>query len=651
MKRLLVLAATGVLAGSAFSSPTAHGGTYRGPGGTIPPAAGGSAGTPSPSTADPTGDVTSWAQWWSFNRDGYLNLKSAVQRGDPVTTGKDYYLGRGQQDGVDSRLRPSRIALEQKVVPALIAAVRNESSVDIQGAALIALAKIGVEPAQGEGATATTLVEVIGPFLADANQELAESAALALGILADERSVFVLADLLADSVAGRRARRANQVDLRTRAFAAFGLGLVGSRTQKEDVRRFCVSRLAAALELGGSASHDLPVACAISLGLVPLSVAPEQPADDVERPASSSRQAQLAFVLAAFEDREQHGFLVRSHLALAAARLSGGLAPPWKERVAGALIQSLSLSAKPERELQQACALALGLVGDDDADEIDARIRARLIQLLDEGDQLARYQALVSLAYVAARPGEGQEPGSAVGSVRKLLFARVNRGTSISRPWAGLALAILEQRRRANGAGTSPDTRTALGRALENARSPDERGGLCTALGILGDPGASPALRALLSTSDDDRVRGFAAVGLGLMGAEAAREDLRAIVKSARFRPVLLKECAIALALLGDKQLVPELIGMLRQAGSLSSQVAIASALGFIGDARSVEPLIDLLEDEGSTDLARAFAAVALGITCERSALPWNHVLAADVAYGASTQTMIGFGRGVLEIL
>jgi HEAT repeat protein len=276
MKRLLVVAATGVLAGSALCSPTTapHGGTYRGPGGTIPPASGGPGGTPSPSTADPTGDVASWAQWWSFNRDGYFNLRSAVQRGETVTGGLDFDLGRGQRERADTHLRPTLLDLQQRVVPALIAALGSETSVDIQGAALIALAKIGVEPEPVEGANGSAVVDAIRPFLADANQELAESAALALGILADERSVFVLADLLSDTAAGRRARGANQVDLRTRAFAAFGLGLVGSRTQKEDVRRFYVSRLSAALVLDETASRDLAVACAICLGLVPLVIAP-----------------------------------------------------------------------------------------------------------------------------------------------------------------------------------------------------------------------------------------------------------------------------------------------------------------------------------------------------------------------------------------
>ena len=298
-------------------------------------------------------------------------------------------------------------------MPALIHALRTERSVDIQSSSLIALAKIGIEPKSASPADGSALVEVIRPFLANANQEVAESAALALGILGDERSVFVLADLVADNASGRRARGSKQVDLRTRSFAAFGLGLVGSRTQREDVRRFCVSRLVSALDSDDTASRDLSVACAMSIGLIPLAIAAEE-TDDVERPASTSRQAQVAYLLKAFEDRRKHRFLVRAHLAVAAARLNAGLGNVWKTRVADALIDSISASAKPERELQQACALALGLLGDDDADDVDERIRARLVKLIDEADVLARYHALVSLAYIAARPGDGADPGSAV---------------------------------------------------------------------------------------------------------------------------------------------------------------------------------------------------------------------------------------------
>ena len=109
---------------------------------------------------------------------------------------------------------------------------------------------------------------------------------------------------------------------------------------------------------------------------------------------------------------------------------------------------------------------------------------------------------------------------------------------------------------------------------------------------------------------------------------------------------------AIGLGLLGDKQLVPDLIDMLAEARGLSSQAAISSALGFIGDARSIGPLIDMLNDSEKTDLARAFAAVALGIVADKEELPWNSKISVNSNYRANTQTLTDqAGTGILDIL
>ena len=84
------------------------------------------------------------------------------------------------------------------------------------------------------------------------------------------------------------------------------------------------------------------------------------------------------------------------------------------------------------------------------------------------------------------------------------------------------------------------------------------------------------------------------------------------------------------------------------------TRAAIASALGLIGDRRSIEPLLAMLSDrEHCTDLARAFAAVALGMCCDKELLPWNAKLAADSNYRASTATLYSpdTGTGILDIL
>ena len=113
---------------------------------------------------------------------------------------------------------------------------------------------------------------------------------------------------------------------------------------------------------------------------------------------------------------------------------------------------------------------------------------------------------------------------------------------------------------------------------------------------------------------------------------------------------------AIGLGLLGDKSAVGLLLTMLEDAKGLSSQAAIASALGTIGDVSAVDGLVKMLAgatEKKMTDTARGFAAVALGITCDKEDFPWNTKIAVNANYRANIQTMTDAetGNGILDIL
>ena len=120
MKKTLL--ASALVTGGLLAFPSvsdAHGGNYRGPGDTVPPAGGGSGGGgagPAPGPAGPAGpspttpsapgpvgpgatpgatntqivtggggqvgpDLTLWSFWWEFNKEPYLNLKSHIHGG------------------------------------------------------------------------------------------------------------------------------------------------------------------------------------------------------------------------------------------------------------------------------------------------------------------------------------------------------------------------------------------------------------------------------------------------------------------------------------------------------------------------------------------------------------------------------------------
>src|SRR5205814_1461404 len=99
----------------------------------------------------------------------------------------------------------------------------------------------GVGPSTGPGAGATDLTTwefegFLAKCLADPNQEIHETAALAIGILGNDSGAKLLASLLQDDPKGRALVGHKDVDYRTRAFAAYGLGLIGSSTASAGVR-------------------------------------------------------------------------------------------------------------------------------------------------------------------------------------------------------------------------------------------------------------------------------------------------------------------------------------------------------------------------------------------------------------------------------
>lgn len=650
----LALAALGLamLCGQGAHS---HGGVYRGPGSTVPPGGAPTSpgvGGPGSAASSPTGDMTSWTTWWSFRRDPYLELRRAIHATGASTPGGAFPLGRGEASQRTVSLRPDAAFLRQRVVPGLIAALEEHRNKDIRTACMVALAKIG-DDGRGEVRFADLFLARLG----DPNQEVAETAALALGILAEERAAMQLVHLLRSDATGRRLAGEREVPDRTRAFAAYGLGLVGFRSEREDVRRFAVTNLADALVRERFAAHDVPVACLTALGLIPLD-ARELPVEaGAWSSPSASLGAQVRFLLEVLADRERSP-RVRAHVptalsSLLEGRTAGREGERLKGEVVAALVGLLTPGSREWKEVRQGCVIALGLLGDCDADGVDVLVRETLEREVQRGELLARFLAVIALGEISGRSGTGAEPDVALAGIRKQLLTRLARGTSMSRPWAAFALALGERRRLELGGLPAPAVARALRSGLDQAASPDERGAMCLALGLLRDPEAIPAVQRTFEKLSADLPKGYAAVALGMLRAVEAAPLLRDVVRRSRFRPLLLRESAVALALIGDKQAVPLLIGELAGAGSLSSQAALASALGTIGDARAAEPLLEFLEDGSKTERARAFAAVALGIVGDKEPLPWNSKIARSVNWMAAPATMTDplAGTGVLDLL
>ena len=630
-----------------------HGASYQGPG------AGGATSGPATGTGAPTTGQGSWSDWWELNRGSFLDLKRHLYSAAVATGSEEFFLGHGVRAGLPATLRPTQAQIEQIVVPALLRALEREESVDIVTGALMALAKIG---GNREEAGRGDLARILAEHLDDGSQEVRETAALALGALGDAAARAALTSLLRDDSSGRSLVGKTRVEDRTRAFAAFGLGLYGRRCTNPVLRAEVARELAAVLKRGPRATPDLEVACVTALGLVghlpQVLHRPHDTGDTDAQPAVAAAptastvevERRVVLLLGILDDGHRHKF-VRAHVPAALARLHEELQPDaraLRELIRARLLARIELRTKDERVVVQGALLALGEIGSAD----DAEIRAALFAVHANAAGTGERQfALVALARAG---GRGVGAGAAEGSreVTKLLVKSLGNGPQARRAWAALALGVQAHRMRSSGRAPSTAAVQALRATLAKATEPELVAAAAVGLGLTGDSESAKLLLKKLEQVSVDSARGSICEGLGLLGAREAIETLQGVVADSEFRPFLLARASVALALLGGADAVPLLIEMLGSARSLAGQAGIAAALGTIGDVRSLPPLAAFLGDARKTTTARAFAAVALGVASDTAPLPWNEPLRVGVQYRAATVTLIGgTGRGVLEIL
>jgi HEAT repeat protein len=677
-----------------------HGGTYRGPGDTVPPGGGGGGGGGGPSTPGPSGpsapgpsgpstpgpagpaapgssggpsgpstptgqagtDLTLWQFWWGFNKDPYLNLKSKIHSDATATGTDDFFLGHGQKNQAKDSMAPSEETIRGTIVPALIEALQTERHNDIVTGAMMALAKIGDE--QSEDGT-SKFEQVILPFLADGSQEIAETAAVALGVLGNPKSIDTLEHLLLDDAEGRKLVGSEAgVNYRTRAFSAFGLGQIGYYDENPEDRQRIVEILWKVAEMPRQSTRDLKVAAIISMGLVPLDPAPAD-AEPVEEKRGkavavlpTNRQEQIQYLLQFFldENNKDRGYLVRAHAPRAIVKLMEDLDSDVYEALKADVVKAfgpyVKKQGKGEKELRQSASLAFGQLGDLDGSDADVKIREGLMDASNDTELQVKNFSVIALGQVGGHPGTGDDPVAGEKDVRDFLLKTLSRGKTQQKPWAGLAVGVMERGLLDKNRQQSAGALTALRDSLAKSKAPREVGAFAIGLGIAGDQEASGVLLDKLENMSDDETRGYVAVALGLMNSVDSIETIQKMVEESKYRGELLKQAAIGLGLLGDKALVTQLVGMLEDAKTLTTQAAIASALGFIGDKRSVDPLVAMLKDSSKTGAARGFAAVALGIVAEREPLPWNAKFSVDTNYRANTTTLTGQNAtGLLDIL
>jgi len=517
----------------------AHGGIYRGPTPTVTPPGSvpGMPGTPGGSNGPKTGvrggggGATSWETWWSFNKEPFLRLKESLQfRG--VTSGSDdFYLGLGRNVAKDTqRIRDED--RRERLVPALLAALESTRNRDMTTACLIALGKIG--PVQGH-----ELVPVFAEHLARKDQEIRETAALALGIFGDPAGFEILVALAADGHEGRRLSGKGLVDDRTRAFAIHGLGLLGRRSGDLELKERVFGAIAPFLADRRLDDRDMLVAAVSALGIL-------DPMADGE--ARGRRLIwQCTEALWAFYERDlgKADQVTQAHVPIAVARLIGRGDGNEHRRAKATLLAELKRDGR-HNSIHQSAIVALGMLGlpREECPE-DAACSDALLDFYRNGvNRAAAYFALTSM---------GRIGGAWNRSELLKLHGDANKATA--RPWASLGLALIgwEYRQRHKDEGRVDET---ICRVLMNdLREIDNKSTLAAtaiALGLCGyRPAGDPVFRLIEENKTFPNMRGHLCVSLALMDDRSAVHSIRKLVEDSIRQPVVVQQAAIALGKLG----------------------------------------------------------------------------------------------------
>src|SRR5262245_39671315 len=252
----------------------AHGGQYRGQGTPAAPmpggpggGTGGPAGPSSPTPGPTTGgrpaapETANWQVWWEFNKEPFLLLRK-VEDKTPTTGSDDFYLGPRRTEARADTLAPTASDLEEKIVPALPKLLAREQNRDIQSACLVALGKVGRD---GKG---VELEKTMVPLIARDDQEVRETAVLSLGIAGRDKALPILAALVRGDAEGKRLSDRAEVSDRTRAFAAYGLGLLAMRSEDGALKTQVHDLLLALLQDRDIKSRDMLTAAVTGLGLL-----------------------------------------------------------------------------------------------------------------------------------------------------------------------------------------------------------------------------------------------------------------------------------------------------------------------------------------------------------------------------------------------
>jgi HEAT repeat protein len=603
--------------------PTTPGGPAPGP--ETPPPSPGSAETPGdtgpPSPVGPgsgpqkrstTAKVTfeSWRFWWGYNNDDILNLKSHIYSSRTSSSAPIFFSSKKDEENRKAATRPTERAVMKTIIPALLAAInRADDHEDVQGGALVAMGKIGTAKyiPMFEDAALDRFKNEKGQKVKFGYQAT-ESAVLALGLLPN-----------IDDAAREQIRRIclsiiDDEGLRTRerTWAAVALGL---QRDPEAVRALS-ERLQKSYK-----DDNIPAGLLCGIGLV----------GNCEQTQAVRPALEEALKTGRLFGRDISGSdRIKSFVGYALMKIGDPQALP-------AVLAVLD-SRKQGRIVKRSAAIAAGVLGAAAADEKtrEDTVSALLKFINNSGgdpsgenfaiialSQIGTEKALTALMDVCDSGQYGQRPFAALGLGTRVFY---NDRDAAEQKAAPMDKALREK------------IRQRLAKLSDKYKDADTKSAFMLARGLVRDTSAVEELVGIVSSkSTDPLLRGFCCVALGLMGdASASVKDALKLALQERKSVDLRRDAATGLGLLRDADVVKVLLDELQQAKSFAVQGQLITAIGTIGDHTAIAPLVQILDDRTQNTATRAMAAVGLGMIGDLRELPALARLSQNYNYRAS---------------
>lgn len=559
-----------------------------------------------------------WVFWYAYNNAELENLKDALY--SKISSDNPLAVMGSSGSNQGSETHDVRTKIASHLIPAMMWArdPKNARYNDVESAAYIGLAKMTKDP---------THIDLLREGLdKKGDQIIIESAALSLGLLrrAKPEEQFAGSDL--DRVRSTlfEVLEDEEYKIRERCFAAFALGLLGDQPSgRAGAPRGAehTARLFAHLDREVP-SDEITVAVLTAIGLQDAGTLVDDQRevlrDLVTRGRLASKSApdhvcaeaaralgqvgvdsDVRLLVRALTSRRS-GTLTAASAAIALGRLAPLLDSEGRVDVAKELINAVQKLRSGSTTGFALVSLARIAVADLQAGSTAVLGSTKLPKLLlgtaVDGRVLERPYGALALGLIAEEIGETPRT-EAEGDFRHDAVRVLREGAMSKR------LSAHDQAAYAIALGIARDQASVplLVEVLEDRRGDAEKQGYAAiALGLVAEGGSVEGrklVRGLLVETHDEELKVQCATALGLLRDREALPALLMGLKDADTQS-LKGQLALAIARLGDGRAIPPLIQVMQDRGEKDlTRAIVTAALGVIGDLEWIPSLHRITQD------------------------------------------------------